>query len=239
MNKVQKMASALGVVGLFSLGVAVMRPSTVQAFDFTEMVAPQSIDVFAPVISFVLNHYNAPFLQNDLNPLYSFRKIIAPSTQYVESTGTVEIKNVTREQLASFTSDTRNDVYWYPGVSSVVRTRGNGGTGTIYDETINFGGTNFTDQVYVAALVPGYLFVENSINGPIQSSGVLTYASTTDGAKLTLRGLIPVPQGFDPDQFRALLGQSNSVSFTSLANHFNSTATVTYSDKLITTPALQ
>lgn len=170
------------------------------------------------------------------DPFSVWRSIIRPNTDYIVSASTLTLKGVTRQQVASFTSDVRNDVYWYPGVLDAQRVSGNGGKGTLYTETINFGGTTFTGNVSVLAYLQGHYIVEYSYGGFVESTGLLIWEDAADGAKFTLYGLIPAIPGVPIDVLRQQLAYADNLASTNLLNHFNTTGTTTYTNSVIHTP---
>jgi len=202
----------------------------------TRAISPGSEpNPFTPILDFVEKHY-AEITKDTGNPWHSFIFIIKPNTQYVENVAVLNINGVSGDTLEEFTNDVRNDVFWFPGVTNVVRTQGNGRTGTVYQETLNFGGVTFTDDVVVAGFVGNKWMIQNSINGPVNSSGILFWNNTLKGGRFALYGLVPIPQGTSLPDFKAQLSQANFAAMNNLMAHFNTTGTITYSDSVITTP---
>jgi hypothetical protein len=113
---------------IFLVGVAMVNPKTAYASDVEEMEAEAE----------------------DTPTIREVRKKLRQSEQgTLHVVGHLTINNTTKEEVFDYLANLENDVHWYPGTLSSTLVSGNGGAGTVYQETVFF----FEQEIPVTATV--------------------------------------------------------------------------------------
>jgi hypothetical protein len=109
--------------------------------------------------------------------------------------GSVLIHDTTKSEVYDFVSNLDNDTQWYPGTLTSELVSGNGGPGSVYHETIVFGGTQANITATVLAAVPNNSFW-------FTSDGLLTNLTRYrlqrrqgGDVEFTLSSVVQVPEG--------------------------------------------
>jgi hypothetical protein len=138
--------------------------------------------------------------------------------------GTLVIHNITVEEVWAFTSNLENDDVWYPGTFDATLVSGDGGRGSVYTETVCFGGGCVSITATILQYVPN-----NKLR--FMSDGILinetqyTYHQNPDGSvRFNVDSFVEAPAGVtqtDLENFLAFaftlllgaLGRTGEISF--------------------------
>lgn len=147
--------------------------------------------------------------------------LITNESEYIFTRGSVTVNNITLKQLFDFTSNGENDVYWYPGVVGSVKTAGNGGAGTKYTQTIDFGGFTVTSFLEILGRIPNKLLVQKA-TGAFENYAVYVYKPAPRGAvTLTIYSAVKRAPGVDKTALEFILNNT----FPVLLNYLGKTGT--------------
>ncbi len=152
----------------------------------------------------------------------AMENILKPNTDYAVTVATVKLDNVSFDDLYNFTGDLRNDASWFPAVTNVTRLNGDGGLGSNYSYTFDFGGFLLTNNVELIEFSPQEFRFDHS-TGPFPSDGLVTWQKVDGGSEYTIYGALPLGPGITFDQVKGLI----AFSYSNLLHHFNTTGTIT------------
>lgn len=152
-----------------------------------------------------------------------FNQYITNESEYFFTRGSVTVNNISVSDLFEFTSDGRNDIYWYPGVTASVRTSGNGGAGTTYTQSIDFGGFALTSYLEILAKVPNKAIVQKA-TGAFENYAMYVYTRGANGsARLTIYSAVKKAPGVTAEGLEYIL----NATFPILLNYLGKTGTFT------------
>jgi hypothetical protein len=119
--------------------------------------------------------------------------------------GWLLIEDTSKQEAFAFLSDLENDPLIYPGTLSAVRTSGDGGVGTTYDETIIFGGV----QSDIVATILGYKqnkWLKFKADNLLQNVSAYKLRQKRGGdTLLKLESYVEVPEGVGQADMEAYL----------------------------------
>lgn len=137
-------------------------------------------------------------------------------TRLLNVEGTVTLHNISPEEVFAYVSNLENDPHLYPGTFTAVRVSGDGGVGTVYNETIYFGGV-ISD---ITATILGYkenhwlkFKADNLLNNV---SAYEVKASGANDTELELESYVYVPAGVtqsDMELYMTLVFQNMMTAF--------------------------
>ena len=125
--------------------------------------------------------------------------------------GSVILDNIDRDTVFTYLANLENDPNIYPGTFSSALISGNGGVGSIYHETIYFGGTVGDIVVTVLEYKDDKWFKFKSDNLLQNVSAYRITPARKHGVKVELESFVEVPMGVtqaDMENFMTLVLQS-------------------------------
>lgn len=125
--------------------------------------------------------------------------------QLLQVQGWLLIEDTSREEAFEFLSDLENDPLIYPGTLSAVRTSGDGGVGTTYEETIVFGGVE-SDIVATILEYKQDKWLKFKADNLLQNvSAYRLYPTFSGHTVLKLESYVVVPEGVTQEDMEAYL----------------------------------
>lgn len=150
-----------------------------------------------------------------------FSEYVSEPTEYYYTKGTVAVDDINVPTLFRFTSNGENDVYWYPGVVSSVKTAGNGGAGTTYVQTLDFGGFQLISNLNILYRIPNNTLVQKA-TGAFENYAIYSYDPLPGGgAELTIYSAVRKAPGVDVATLEFILNNT----FPMLLNYLGKTGT--------------
>jgi uncharacterized protein YndB with AHSA1/START domain len=89
------------------------------------------------------------------------------------------------EKVFAYLTDFTHTNEWDPGTVRTVRKAGDGGVGTVYDNTSSFMGRKTRLEYVVTEHVPESRFVLEGNNKTVRAVDTMTFTKTTGGTKVT------------------------------------------------------
>lgn len=150
-----------------------------------------------------------------------FSSYVTNQSDYYFTRGSVTVNNMNVPQLFNFTSNGENDIYWYPGVIGSVKTSGNGGAGTKYTQTLDFGGVTLTSYLEILGRIPNNLVVQKA-TGAFENYAIYVYTpAPKGGATLTIYSAVKKAPGVTVEGLEFILNNT----FPMLLNYLGKTGT--------------